>query len=101
MVRVEPSGRGIAELAGDDGRIKGGDLVEADHGRNGTLRPVPGAGVIATISGPVRGMEVTKHTTKSVRQWLLCEMTRAGRRLSPDRSVNGKRVRTMLPKANT
>ena len=66
----------------------------------GTLRPVPGVGAIGAMSGPARGTDVMKHTTRSVRRWLSRETTRAGRRLSPDRSVNGKRVRTMLPKAN-
>jgi SHS family lactate transporter-like MFS transporter len=42
-----------------------------------------------------------KHTMRSLRRSLSHETTRAGRRLAPERSVNGKRVRTMLPNANT
>jgi hypothetical protein len=53
------------------------------------------------MSGPVRGTEVMKQTTRSVRRSLSRDMTRAGRRLSPERSVKGNRVRTMLPNANT
>jgi len=33
-MQVEPDGRRIPELAGDDGRVKGGKLVEAHHGRD-------------------------------------------------------------------
>jgi hypothetical protein len=33
-VRVEPGGWDIPELAGDDGRVEHGELVEARHGRN-------------------------------------------------------------------
>ena len=35
------------------------------------------------------------------RRSLSRETTRAGRRLSPERSVNGNRARTMLPRGNT
>ena len=66
-----------------------------------TFNPVPGVGAMGTVFGPVRGTEVMKHTITSVRASLSRETTRAGLRLSPDRLVNGKRVKTMLPKANT
>ena len=98
-MRVEPGNRGVAKPAHDDGRIEGGKFVEA-HTEE-TLRPVPGVGTICAMSGPVRGTEVMKHTTRSARRWLSRETTSAGRRLSPERSVNGNRARTMLPKANT
>lgn len=33
-MQVEPGGWGITKLAGDDGRIEGGELVEAHNGRH-------------------------------------------------------------------
>src|SRR5271165_5881956 len=47
---------------------------------DGTLRPVAGEAAIGAISGPVRGTEVIKQTTKSDRWSLSRDTTRAGRR---------------------
>ena len=41
-MQVEPGGRSVPELARDNGRIKGGQLIEADHGRD--LEAGAGAG---------------------------------------------------------
>jgi hypothetical protein len=50
---------------------------------DGTLSPVPGSGPSGAISGPLRGTDVMKATTRSGQRSLSREMTRAGRRLSP------------------
>ena len=96
-MRVEPVGGALPSLPA----MTAGSSVASLSKRttDGTLRPIPGVDAIGTLHGPVRGTEVMKHTTRSVRRWSSRETTGAGRRLSPDRSVNGKRVRTMLPKA--
>ena len=67
----------------------------------GIFNPVPRTGTMGAIPGPVRNTEVMKQTTTSNRLSLSHDKTSAGRRLSPDKSVNGKRARTMLPNANT
>lgn len=68
---------------------------------DGILRPVSAEAAMGAMSDPVRGTEVMKQTTKSERRSLSRETIRAGRRLSPERLVKGKRARTMLPNANT
>ncbi len=41
-MQVEPDSRRVSELAGDNGRVEGGELVEAHHGRD--LEAGAGAG---------------------------------------------------------
>jgi hypothetical protein len=46
---------------------------------DGTLRPVSAEAMIGAISGPARGTEVIKQTTRSDRRSLSRDTTRAGR----------------------
>ena len=68
---------------------------------DGTFNPVVEDASIGATSEPVRSTEEIKQATRSSLRSLLRDTTRAGRRLSPERSVNGNRARTMLPNANT
>jgi hypothetical protein len=99
-VRVQPVSRGIPYFAGKNSPIECGELVEAPP-RGWNLEASHRSGASGAISGPVRAMEAIKHTIKIAPALIVARDHEGRSSLGARRSVNGKQVRTMLPKANT